>query len=58
VQRRKTLRAALSGSAGSAVRAEECPRAAGVDPKNAGRPARHRGVRGVSPCPRRAALRL
>lgn len=31
-QRRKTLRAALSGWAGSAVRAEELLRAAGVDP--------------------------
>jgi 16S rRNA (adenine1518-N6/adenine1519-N6)-dimethyltransferase len=35
-QRRKTLRAALAGWAGSAVRAEECLRAAGVDPRTRG----------------------
>lgn len=35
-QRRKTLRAALSGWAGSAPRAEECLRAAGVDPRTRG----------------------
>jgi 16S rRNA (adenine1518-N6/adenine1519-N6)-dimethyltransferase len=35
-QRRKTLRAALAGWAGSAPRAEECLRAAGVDPRTRG----------------------
>jgi 16S rRNA (adenine1518-N6/adenine1519-N6)-dimethyltransferase len=35
-QRRKTLRAALSGWAGSASRAEEILRAAGVDPRTRG----------------------
>jgi 16S rRNA (adenine1518-N6/adenine1519-N6)-dimethyltransferase len=35
-QRRKTLRAALAGWAGSAVRAEECLRAAGIDPRTRG----------------------
>ena len=35
-QRRKTLRAALSGWAGSAPRAEECLRAAGIDPRTRG----------------------
>ena len=35
-QRRKTLRAALSGWAGSAVRAEECLRAAGIDHRTRG----------------------
>lgn len=35
-QRRKTLRAALAGWAGSAARAEECLRAAGVDPRTRG----------------------
>jgi 16S rRNA (adenine1518-N6/adenine1519-N6)-dimethyltransferase len=35
-QRRKTLRAALSGWAGSAARAEECLLAAGVDPRTRG----------------------
>ena len=35
-QRRKTLRAALAGWAGSAVRAEQCLRAAGVDPRTRG----------------------
>ena len=35
-QRRKTLRAALAGWAGSAVRAEECLRAGGVDPRTRG----------------------
>jgi 16S rRNA (adenine1518-N6/adenine1519-N6)-dimethyltransferase len=35
-QRRKTLRAALAGWAGSATRAEECLRAAGVDPRTRG----------------------
>jgi len=35
-QRRKTLRAALAGWAGSAPRAEECLRSAGVDPRTRG----------------------
>ncbi|MGB3827659.1 MAG: 16S rRNA (adenine(1518)-N(6)/adenine(1519)-N(6))-dimethyltransferase, partial [Ornithinimicrobium sp.] len=35
-QRRKTLRAALAGWAGSAARAEEILRAAGVDPGSRG----------------------
>lgn len=35
-QRRKTLRAALAGWAGSAAEAEECLRAAGVDPRTRG----------------------
>ena len=35
-QRRKTLRAALAGWAGSAPRAEECLRAAGIDPRTRG----------------------
>ena len=35
-QRRKTLRAALAGWAGSAARAEECLVAAGVDPRTRG----------------------
>jgi 16S rRNA (adenine1518-N6/adenine1519-N6)-dimethyltransferase len=35
-QRRKTLRAALAGWAGSAARAEECLRAAGIDPRTRG----------------------
>ena len=35
-QRRKTLRAALAGWAGSAARAEECLRAAGVEPRTRG----------------------
>ncbi len=35
-QRRKTLRAALAGWAGSPQRAEECLRAAGVDPRTRG----------------------
>jgi 16S rRNA (adenine1518-N6/adenine1519-N6)-dimethyltransferase len=35
-QRRKTLRAALAGWAGSAPRAEECLRAVGVDPRTRG----------------------
>jgi 16S rRNA (adenine1518-N6/adenine1519-N6)-dimethyltransferase len=35
-QRRKTLRAALAGWAGSPARAEECLRAAGVDPRTRG----------------------
>jgi 16S rRNA (adenine1518-N6/adenine1519-N6)-dimethyltransferase len=35
-QRRKTLRAALAGWAGSAVRAEECLRAADIDPRTRG----------------------
>ena len=35
-QRRKTLRAALAGWAGSAQRAEACLRAAGVDPRTRG----------------------
>ncbi len=35
-QRRKTLRAALAGWAGSAPRAEQCLRAAGVDPRTRG----------------------
>jgi 16S rRNA (adenine1518-N6/adenine1519-N6)-dimethyltransferase len=35
-QRRKTLRAALAGWAGSAPHAEECLRAAGVDPRTRG----------------------
>jgi 16S rRNA (adenine1518-N6/adenine1519-N6)-dimethyltransferase len=35
-QRRKTLRAALAGWAGSAPRAEECLRAAGVEPRTRG----------------------
>ena len=35
-QRRKTLRAALAGWAGSAARAEEILRAAGVDPSRRG----------------------
>ena len=35
-QRRKTLRAALTGWAGSAAEAEECLRAAGVDPRTRG----------------------
>jgi 16S rRNA (adenine1518-N6/adenine1519-N6)-dimethyltransferase len=35
-QRRKTLRAALAGWAGSAARAEECLVAAGIDPKTRG----------------------
>ncbi|GAA4727368.1 16S rRNA (adenine(1518)-N(6)/adenine(1519)-N(6)) -dimethyltransferase RsmA [Pedococcus ginsenosidimutans] len=35
-QRRKTLRAALAGWAGSAARAEECLRVAGVDPRTRG----------------------
>ncbi|QGN59123.1 16S rRNA (adenine(1518)-N(6)/adenine(1519)-N(6))-dimethyltransferase RsmA [Nostocoides sp. HKS02] len=35
-QRRKTLRAALAGWAGSAARAEECLRTAGIDPRTRG----------------------
>lgn len=35
-QRRKTLRAALAGWAGSAAEAEECLRAAGIDPRTRG----------------------
>jgi len=35
-QRRKTLRAALSGWAGSAAEAERCLRAAGIDPRSRG----------------------
>ena len=35
-QRRKTLRAALAGWAGSAPRAEECLRAAGIDHRTRG----------------------
>jgi 16S rRNA (adenine1518-N6/adenine1519-N6)-dimethyltransferase len=35
-QRRKTLRAALAGWAGSAARAEEVLRAAGIDPRTRG----------------------
>ncbi|HEV7196826.1 MAG TPA: 16S rRNA (adenine(1518)-N(6)/adenine(1519)-N(6))-dimethyltransferase RsmA [Pedococcus sp.] len=35
-QRRKTLRAALAGWAGSAPRAEECLREAGIDPRTRG----------------------
>jgi 16S rRNA (adenine1518-N6/adenine1519-N6)-dimethyltransferase len=35
-QRRKTLRAALAGWAGSAARAEECLREAGIDPRTRG----------------------
>jgi 16S rRNA (adenine1518-N6/adenine1519-N6)-dimethyltransferase len=35
-QRRKTLRAALAGWAGSAPAAEECLRAAGIDPRTRG----------------------
>ena len=35
-QRRKTLRAALAGWAGSAARAEDCLRAAGIDPRTRG----------------------
>jgi 16S rRNA (adenine1518-N6/adenine1519-N6)-dimethyltransferase len=35
-QRRKTLRAALAGWAGSAARAEECLRAAGIEPRTRG----------------------
>ena len=35
-QRRKTLRAALSGWAGSPARAEEILRAAGIDPRARG----------------------
>ena len=53
-QRRKTLRAALAGWAGSPAAAETALRAAGLDPKVRGRGARRRGVRpaGRSP-PRR-----
>ena len=48
-QRRKTLRAALAGWAGSAPAAEAALVAAGISPQARGRGADGRGVRGASP---------
>ena len=56
-QRRKTLRAALAGWAGSAAAAERALRAAGIDPRAARRAARRRGVRGARRRARRARPR-
>ena len=53
-QRRKTLRAALAGWAGSARRRETALRAAGIDPQAARRGARCRRLRTVGGAPPRA----